>query len=259
VAIVDYTVTDGIAHIVLNRPDVLNALTDDSIRMLRECFFQMEDDDDVLVGIISGNGRAFCAGGDIKQRHSKSQEERTKLGSGQARDARIEDIAYGYTRWKPLIAAVHGYCLGAGLYLALICEMIVASEDARFQLAEIKIGAEGGQFWHQLAFRANGGFATDVGITGRIWTAEEGMRNRAVDRVAPAGQHVEAAEELARTTIMKMPPLAVRTIVEHRRFVHEELYLKARMLRNRTLHLSDDFQEAAAAFREKRTPVFKGR
>jgi enoyl-CoA hydratase/carnithine racemase len=256
---IEYSVRDGIAHIVLNRPDKLNAMDDDCVRLLKELLYRLDDDDEAQVGILSGNGRAFCAGGDIKQRHSKPREERIRLGSGEARDAPAKELAYGYTKWKPLIAAVHGYALGVGLHLSLMSEMIVAAEGTKFQVAEVPRGADAGWLWALLAQRSTGGFAIEMSITGRMWTAEEALPVRAVDRVVPLGTQVQVAEEIARQYIMKNPPLAVRAAVKARRGVTAELQLRQLLVRPTDLHLSDDFEESSAAFREKREPVYHAR
>jgi enoyl-CoA hydratase/carnithine racemase len=256
---IEYRVEDGVAHIVLNRPEKLNALDDDSVRLLKTLLYRLDDDDDAHVGIISGNGRAFCAGGDVAQRHSKSREERARLGSGEARDAPGKDLAYGYTKWKPLIAAVHGYCLGLGLHIALMSELIVAAEGTKFQVAEIPRGADAGWLWALLAQRSAGGFAMEMGLTGRMWTAEEALPVRGVDHVTPAGKQVEVAEQIARDLIMKNPPLAIRALVRARRGVTAELQLRHLLVRPTDLHLSEDYEESATAFREKRPPVYHAR
>jgi enoyl-CoA hydratase/carnithine racemase len=256
---ITYSVRDGVAHIALNRPDVLNAMDDDCVRLMKQLLYRLDDDDEAFVGIISGNGRAFCSGGDVKQRHSKSREERARLGSGEARDAPGKELAYGYTKWKPLIAAVHGYVLGLGLHIALMSELIVAAEGTKFQVSEVTRGADAGWLWALLAQRASGGFATEMSITGRMWTAEEALPDRGVDRVVPLGEHVEAAHEIARDMIMKNPPLAVRAVVKARRGVTARLQLEQLLVRPTDLHLSEDFEESARAFREKRDPVYRAR
>jgi enoyl-CoA hydratase/carnithine racemase len=255
---VQYFVRDGIAHIVLNRPEKLNAVDDDAVRLIKELLYRLDDDDDAQVGILSGNGRAFCAGGDVAQRHSKSREERARLGSGEARDAPGKDLAYGFTKWKPLIAAVHGYVLGLGLHMALMSELIVAAEGTKFQVAEVPRGADAGWLWGLLAQRSSGGFAMEMATTARMWTAEEALPERAVDRVVPLGTQVEAAEELARM-MMSNPPLAVRAVVRARRAITAELQLRHLQLRPTDLHLSEDYEESATAFREKRPPVYHAR
>jgi len=255
---VDYAQRDGIAYITLNRPEVLNALNDDLVKQLREAMYRLDDDADALVGIISGSGRAFCSGADIRQRQLRPKEDLARLGSPQGRGAEIETLLQGVSNWKPVIAAVHGYAVGAGLHISLMCEMIVAEEGSRFQIPELRRGLWVANFWHLLSQRAGGGFATDVCMTGRFWTAEEGLQRGAVDRVAPPGLRLQHAEELA-AVIMANPPLAVREAVQIRRGALEELELKAMHNRHRALHLTDDFRESATAFAEKRAPVFHGR
>jgi enoyl-CoA hydratase/carnithine racemase len=256
---IEYHVEDGIAHIVLNRPEKLNAVDDDCVRLLKELLYRLDDDDDAQVGILSGKGRAFCAGGDVAQRHSKSREERARLGSGEARDAPGKELAFGFTKWKPLIAAVHGYVLGLGLHMALMSEMIVAAEGTKFQVAEVPRGADAGWLWGLLAQRASGAFATEMAVTARMWTAEEALPAGGVDRVVPEGTHVEVAEQIAREMIMKNPPLAVRSVVRARRGVIQELQLRHLLVRPTDLHLSEDYEESARAFREKRPPVYHAR
>ena len=255
---VDYNQRDGIGYITLNRPEVLNALNDDVIKQLREALFDFDDDTDAQVGILSGSGRAFCSGADIKQRQMRPVEELARLGSPQGRGAHIEDLLQRFANWKPIICAVQGYAVGAGYHIAIMCEMIVAAEGAQFQIPEIPRGLWVANFWKLLSQRANGGFATDVCLTGRFFSAEEAYRHGAVDRLVPEGTHISAAEELART-LMKNPPLAVREAVQIRRLALEELELWSRLARRRDLHLTEDFRESASAFAEKRTPEFRGR
>jgi enoyl-CoA hydratase/carnithine racemase len=256
--LVEYEVREGIAYITLNRPDVLNALNDDLLKAIRETLFDYDSDEDAMVAILSGAGTSFCSGADIRQRQLRPPEELKKLGSPQGRGAHIEELLQGFTHWKPIIAAVHGYAVGGGLHIALMCEQIVAEEGAQFMIPELRRGLWVANFWHLLSHRAGGGFASDVCLTGRFWTAEEGLQRGAVDRLAPPGGRIAAAEEIARV-MMSMPPLAVREAVEIRRGAMQELELKSRLQRHRALHLTEDFRESASAWAEKRPPVFRGR
>ena len=255
---VDYEVRDGIGYIHLKRPEVLNALTDDMILELKDMLYAFDDDQDAKVAILSGSGRAFCSGADVRQRQLRPREELARLGSAQGRGSHLDELFYRSVNWKPIIAAVHGYAVGAGLYLAFMCEMIVAAEGTQFQITETSRGVDSTNFWALLAHRTNGGFSTDVALTGRFWSAEEGSKWGGVDRLVPAGQHITAAEELARE-IMSNPPLSVRAMVEARRGTNEEIEMQARLRRPRGLHLTEDFHESALAFVEKRQPVFQGR
>jgi enoyl-CoA hydratase/carnithine racemase len=255
---VEYDVRDGIAFITLNRPEVRNALSDDVIRELGALLVRADEDEQVQVAILSGRGKAFSSGADVKQRQLRPAEELRRLGGPEDRNARVDGLPYRYANFKPLIAAVHGHVMGAALYLALMSEMIVAAERTQFQITEVVRGTDGTKYMLLLAERSGLGFATDVAITGRFWTAEEGRAVGAVDRLTAPGAQLEAAVELART-IMALPPLAVRAIVEARRGVNEAIELQGRLRRPRSLHLSEDFRESATAFMEKRAPVYRGR
>ena len=256
--LVQYRQQDAIAHIVLNRPEKLNAFSDDMSKALAQALYQFYDDEEAMVGIVSGNGRAFCSGADVKQRQLRSAEEMKKLGGPAGREGDIRPPFFKPPVGKPLIAAVHGYVLGAGLRIQLYCDLTVAAKDAKFQVTEVARGINGVPFWMMLTQRGAGSFAEDVCMTGRMWSAEEGMRYNLINRLAEPGEHVAEAEKLARE-VLKNPPLAVRAIVETRRSALEEIDVRAYALRPRGLHLTEDFRESARAFVEKRKPVYKGR
>jgi enoyl-CoA hydratase/carnithine racemase len=258
VARIEFERHGKVGHIRLNRPEVLNACTDDMVRELREVLYEFDDDPEIEVGILSGAGRAFSSGADVRQRHLRPLDELRRLGSAQARDTHIVDLSHIFVKWKPLIAAVHGFAVGAGLQFCLMCDIIVAAEGTKFQITEVTRGVDGTRFWHVLADRASGGFATEVGLTGRFWTAEEGKEAGAVDHLAPVGSHIEVAEGVA-ASILANPPLAVRAIVEARRRRLAAIELRHKLTAPRSLHTSEDFREAASAFIEKRAPVFHGR
>lgn len=221
---IHYSVRDGVAHIVIDDPETSNALSDESLRLLKEVFFRLDDDESAQVAILSAAGSVFS--------ERRDADQRAGVGGG-ARTALLDSLFQDFARWKPIIAAVHGHVFGTGLHLALMSEMLVAAEGTEFQIEEIQEGRDGGLYWSLISQRARGAFATDVGITGRVWTAEEGLRVRAVDRVAPLGKQVEVAEELARTLIMKNPPLAARAIVEARRGALAEITLHAKLTRQK--------------------------
>ncbi|CAB4929096.1 unannotated protein [freshwater metagenome] len=252
-----YRVEDGIAFITLNRPEKRNALSDDVVRQLRRTLVRMDDDDDAFVGVLHGNGKVFTSGADVKQRQLRPKEELRKLGGPEERDAKTGDLPYAMVNWKPLIAAVHGYAMGAGLYLAMMCDLIVAEEGTQFQVTETVRGTDSTRYLMMLAGRSSLGFATDCALTGRFFSAEEAKAAAAIDRLVAPGTHLAEAEALARQ-ILELPPLAVRQIVEARRQINEEIELQGRIRRSRTLHLSDDFRESASSFMEKRKANFQG-
>ena len=257
-ALVEYKEKNGIGYITLNRPDKLNAFSDEMSASLATALYQLNDDSNARVGILSGNGKAFCSGADVKQRQLRTREEFDKLGGPAGRGVGYRDAIFKASHPKPIIAAVHGYALGLGLRLTLYADIVVASKGTKFQITEVPRGISGVAFWMLLAQAGQGVFATNVAVTGRIWLAEEAVARGLISQLSEPGQHMHDAEQLAKE-ILKNPPLAVRAIVEARRLAIEELEVKAYGIRPRGLHLSEDFRESALAFVEKRTPVFKGR
>ena len=257
-ALVEYERRGSIAYITLNRPEKLNAISDALSMELRDALFRLDDDQEAMVGIVSGKGRAFCSGADVQQRQLRARDELERLGSPIGRGASISEPVFRSTNSKPLIAAVHGYVLGGGLRIALLSDLLVASEGTQFQITEVRRGVSGSHFWAFIAQRASGGFADDIAITGRFWSAEEGVAKGVVHRLAKQGEHVRVAEDLA-AEMLKNPPLAVRAAVKDRRAVLEKLDVQSHTTRPHHLHLTEDFREAALAFVEKRAPVFRGR
>jgi enoyl-CoA hydratase/carnithine racemase len=257
---VEYARRGPVAYITLNRPEVLNALTDDMVRRLRDVLYEFDDDAEAQVAILHGDGRAFCSGADVRQRQLRPRDELIRLGGAHGRGASVTDIMYDFSNWKPIVAAVHGYVMGAGLYLALACEMIVAAEGTKFQITETSRGIDATPFWSMVRHRTTGAFATEVALTGRFWTADECLPFGGVDRLAKAGEQVQVAEALVHDELLLNPPLAVRAVVERRRGVLQEIEAQSRQSsRPRKLWLTEDFAESARAFVEKRKPVFKGR
>ncbi len=257
-AVVEYREEGGIAYITLNRPEKLNAFSDEVGVAFCEALYRLNDDANAQVGILSGNGRAFCSGADVRQRQMRAKAELEKLGSPAGRGGNFREPFFRSVNSKPLIAAVHGYVYGLGVRLALYADMLVAARDAKFQITETPRGLDSTAFWMMLTQFTSGNFATDVSLTGRTWSAEESDRHGLLTRLCEAGEHVKVAEELARD-ILKNPPLAVRAVVSARRSMLHEIDVKAHAVGPRGLHLTEDFHESAKAFLEKRKPVYHGR
>ncbi len=256
-----YEKKDRLAYITLNRPRILNAYNDTMGDELMQAHREFDQDDDLHVLIISGAGRAFCSGADVKQRQLRPVEELKRLG-GPAGSPRPAGglLGIGHTvNWKPIIAAVHGYVLGAGFGLAMASDLIVAAEGTRFQIREVQRGIAGAQHWATTWFWGGGRFANDIALTGRYFSAEEGHQFGIVNRLAPQDQFLQVAEHLAEE-IMTNPPLSVRANVRvsrwfARRMEDECAYYTGGL----GLHMTEDFRESAQAFIEKRPAEFKGR
>jgi enoyl-CoA hydratase/carnithine racemase len=245
--LVDYERRGRLAFISLNRPERLNALNDALMRELLAAIFAFDDDDDADVAILHGRGRAFSSGADVREMQLRPEAEIKRLGGVQPRDAQIRDLMFRVTNWKPVVAAVHGYALGGGLHIALLCDLLVAEESAVLQVAETARGTDGSVFWSLLRARATESFATDAVLTARRWTGAEGARAGVVNRLAPDGALLAAAGQLA-AEIAANPQPSVRAAVKTRRAAVEAIEVAAHASLQRQLHLSADYQAAARAF-----------
>ena len=258
--LVHYELDNYIATIRLNRPEKLNAFNDELVVALQGALRRFDAAQDAHIAVLTGNGRCFSSGADVQQRQLRSREEFERLGGAQGQDANSGDLLTKSVNWKPVVAAAHGYVLGLAIGLVLQSDLIVAEEGTKFQVTEIPRGLDGAKYWGMLHFRGAAAFANEVTLTGRMFTAEEALAHGLIDRVAPKGEHVAMAQDLARQ-VAKNPPLSVRGAVRTRRwymdqFVREIIMMNAPY----KYHLTEDFQEAARAFVEKRPAgPFKGR
>src|SRR3984957_7444373 len=259
-ALVTYERDGEIATIPLNRPDKLNAFSDELVGALGEELHRFDMDDQAHVAILCGNGRAFSSGADVKQRQLRSREEFLRLGGPQGRGTHSSDLLTKAVNWKPVIAAPHGYVLGLSVGIVLECDLIVAEEGTRFQVTETSRGLGASKYWSLMHFRGGAAFSMEAALTGRFFTAEEAFKANLINRVAPKGKYLDVARDLAEQVI-KNPPLSVRSTVRMRRRYMDQL---SRDVMFQTaperLYLTEDFHEAAKAFTEKRKPAkFKGR
>ncbi len=259
-SLVDYDCKDRIATIAMNRPEKLNAVSDEMVRQLLAAMRKFDTDPDAHVAIICGRGRAFSTGADVLERQLRSREEFERLGGPQGHGANSADLLTQSVNWKPVIAAPHGYVLGLALGIVLDCDLIVAEAGTKFQLTETSRGLGGSRQWAQFHFRGAGAFGDEVALTGRYFTAEEALAANVINRVAPAGTHMQAAYEMA-AAVAANPPLSVRATVRTRRhFMRQVTHEAYSQLQPLKLYLTEDFHEAATAFKEKRKPnPFKGR
>ena len=203
-----YEVDGGIAFISFNRPEKHNALRDEDLRSLVETLARLDQDPTASIGILYGQGRSFSSGGDVDARLQASMD----AGSTAERTNEAEAF-FDCKHWKPVIAAVHGYCLGHALGTALACDLLVADRSARFQVTEILVGLPMPSLVPRLG---NPAFANEVAMTGRMFGAEEAWGAGMLTRLVDEGAHVREAEALARL-ILENPQPAVREHVRVRR------------------------------------------
>jgi enoyl-CoA hydratase len=202
-----YEKQDGIAYITLNRPNALNAVNTRMRDELYEVLPAIDDDTEVRVGIVKGAGdRGFCAGADIT-------EFGTVPSQTIGRQIRWERDLWGRFLGvsKPLIVAIHGFALGAGIEMSMCCDIRIATEDARFGLPEVGIGmvptAGGSQTMPRLVPL---GMTAPIVLTGEMINAREALRIGLVNRVVPRDQLMPVAEQMARK-IMSNSQTAVRS------------------------------------------------
>ncbi len=244
-----------IALIQLNRPKELNALNLQLMLELKKALQQLDDNDDVRCIIITGNEQAFAAGADIKQMESKNAIDLLKIDQFETWD-QIRKTK------KPIIAAVSGFALGGGCELVMTCDMVVASETAKFGQPEIKLGIMPGAGGTQRLTKAVGkALAMEMVLTGKFISAEEALSAGLINRVVPTELYLEEAVKLAKE-ITVQSPVAIRLAKESvlKAFdsgLQEGLYFERKNFY--MCFASEDQKEGMKAFVEKRKPVFTGK
>jgi enoyl-CoA hydratase len=246
---------ERIAVCLLNRPQQLNALSDELMGALVGALEELDRDDDVRCIVLGGSDRAFAAGADIGQLAQASSIEMY----AQRRVDHWDQIRVLRT---PLVAAVSGFCLGGGCELALACDLIVASETARFGQPETGLGIIPGAGGTQRLTRAVGkALAMDVILSGRFLSADEALRAGLVARVVAKEAWLDEAKRVARDIASK-GPVANRLAKESVDRAYEGPLTLGVEYERRLLYLafaSEDAKEGLTAFIEKRRPDFKGR
>ncbi|HTI02738.1 MAG TPA: enoyl-CoA hydratase [Acidisoma sp.] len=247
---------EGFAILTLNRPQALNALNNQMMDEMSAVIPALDADPGVRAIILTGSEKAFAAGADIKEMAGKSFAE-----------AVSEDFITrnweAVTRCRtPVIAAVAGYALGGGCELAMMCDIILAADTARFGQPEITLGIPPGAGGTQRLPRAIGkAHAMEMILTGRMMDAAEAERAGLVSRVVPAEKLMEEARAVARK-IAGLSPLTTQLAKELVNAAYETLLAQGIRQERRTFHAAfatEDQKEGMAAFIEKRKAAFTGR
>jgi enoyl-CoA hydratase/carnithine racemase len=255
-----YEIDGNVAVITLNRPKAKNAFSTKMILLWREYLERAKADDTVRVIVVTGKGDTFCSGGDIREMAEgklRSWDMKRYLWEGVHRIVlTLEDLD------KPVIAAINGAAMGAGLDMAIMCDLRICSDHARLAESYITMGlvpGDGGAYF--LPRLAGTAKALEMLLTGDVITAEEALQLGIVNRVVPHDSLMEETMKLAKK-IAGRPPLAIRmmkravyqaqtsTLRAHLDYISSQLSL---------LSETEDHIEAATAFLEKRKPVFKGK
>jgi 2-(1,2-epoxy-1,2-dihydrophenyl)acetyl-CoA isomerase len=255
-----YDVSDRVATITLNRPDKLNAFTGEMIDTWASSLAKAQADEQVNVIVVTGNGRAFCAGGDV-----------ARMGDGEPTPLQHKNQLWDHIHRipktlegvdKPVIAMVNGLTVGAGMGMSLMCDVRIAAESARFSTGYVRVGLVPGDgdtyFLPRLVGSAK---ALELLWTADFIEAADALRLGIVNRVVPDGQLKEATYAFARQ-IADGPQVPIRMI---KRLVYQSLRLDLRThLDLVSSHMAvvrrtEDHAEGVAAFKEKRPAKFKGR
>lgn len=261
------TVADGIATLTLNRPESRNALSRPIMTGLLEALPRLSADPAVRVVVLTGAGQAFCSGGDVKAFAARA----SGVGPGAQMSfddrvadlrARMEAVRWLYEMPKPTLAVIPGPAAGAGLSLALACDLRIAATDAKLTTAFARIGLSGdfGGSWF-LTQLVGASRARELYFTGRVVLGEEALRLGMVDRIAPSDGLAEAASAFARE-LAALPTVAVGYMKRNLNVAQRGSL--ADTLEAEAIHMirtfeTDDHKGAARAFAEKRPPIFTGR
>ena len=241
----------GVVRVRINRPEVLNACDGETYDAIADAWDDLENDPDSRVGILSGEGRSFCVGTDVKWVNSPDAEG-------------FEDRLYPrlLTLTKPVIAAIQGHCNGGGLEQALGADIRVSAEDAHFGFGEIRLGwIPGGHGTQRLPRTIPLGNALELLYTGNRIDAREAYRLGLVNHLVPLDHLMEKCEQIA-ADIIKSAPLAVqrmKTVVMQGIDMPLPRAVEFEKESFQWLMQTEDAQEGALAFAEKRAPNWKGK
>lgn len=259
---ITFELDNYVATITLNRPEVMNALNREMYAELEQAFRDAHRDPEVRCVLLTGAGRAFCSGDDVKQIMLGEQRDETVARLRDVRPRPTPAAAAVLECDKPVIAAVNGPAVGWGMDLTLFCDIRIASENAKFGELFIKRGlvADIGGLW-RLPRVVGPSKAAELLFTGDVIDAREAERIGLVSRVVAAAELLPAAMEVARK-IAANPPIAMRYMKEGlRKSAHASMQEMGEYVGNSLAYLftTEDHKEGAMSFVERREPVFRGR
>jgi enoyl-CoA hydratase/carnithine racemase len=252
-----YRKTEGTGIVTLNRPEVRNALNSQMLWELAHVLDRIAEDPEVRVVVINGNGKCFCAGGDLAEmRGNTPQQQRQFMDLVTSVFSRIERLR------KPVIASVHNHALAGGTELILCCDLVVAADDAVFGLREIVVGIlPGGGALVRLLRWMGAAKAKELAMTGDPIPAEEAQRIGLVNKVVRRERLDEETMALARK-LGKLPPLALgatKATINQGGEMDMDKGIAYGVSECLSLFHTEDQKEGMSAFLEKREPVFRGK
>jgi E-phenylitaconyl-CoA hydratase len=254
---VRYELDGHVATITYNRPAALNAVNGDMRRGLNQAFSRFRDDEDAWVAIVTGAGRAFCAGGDLREGAGSIGEFAGTFWEKPT----INSFESGWEIFKPVIAAVNGYCLGYGLTLVTWCDFVIASERAEFGFPEVLLGTPAIVGAIRLPQRVNWQYAMELLLTGERIDAARAKEIGLAGWVVPHDALMEEARALA-ARLVAAAPLAARAMkevaVRSQQLPSLEAIRFGETMR-KVAATTEDAAEGARAAAERRAPEWRGR
>ncbi|HXQ19499.1 MAG TPA: enoyl-CoA hydratase-related protein [Acidimicrobiales bacterium] len=252
-----YELDGHVATITYNRPQALNAINAEVRRDLNSAFARFRDEEDAWVAIVTGAGRAFCVGADLRGGGGATGEFSGTFWEKPTANS----FESGWEIFKPVIAAVNGFCLGYGLTLVTWCDFVIASDRAEFGFPEVRIGVPTIVGAIRLPQRINWQYAMELLLTGERITAQRALEIGLVGWVVDHDRLLEEAQHLA-NRLVSAAPLAARAVKEVA--VRSQALPMLEAIRfgetmRRVASATEDAAEGASAFRENRQPNWKGR
>ncbi len=257
--VVLYEKRDRIAYVTLNRPEAMNALNSQVSSRLHDIWVDFRDDDDLLVAILTGaGGRAFSAGADLKEVGDRQSRGLSAFAGNDSGSRFIPDLGV----WKPIIAAIDGYCVAGGLELAMQCDIRIATEQSQFGLPEPRWSIMPAYGLHHMMRMIPTGDALRMMLTGSRISSADALRVGLVQAVHPDRDALTEAAEALAAEVKLCAPMAVQAIKQiayvGRSMPPEYSYRFAQELSAKVLG-SEDAQEGPKAFAERRAPQWKSR
>jgi len=253
-----FEVRDRVAYLTFNRPEAMNAMDPETYKQLSDAWIEVRDNPDIWCAIITGAGdRAFTAGADLKKTIPR-QPEMWEFWQTQSEQI----LNRGLEVWKPVVAAVNGYCLAGGMTLLFATDIRIAAEHAVFGISEVKRGILPGNGGTQRAIRQLPyPIAMELLLIGDTLTAQQALQYGLINKVVPKERLMDTAEEYARKLVANAP-LAVRAIKElavRSQYLHLSDGLRLESSIQQVLRQSEDAKEGPRAFAEKRKANWTGR